>query len=161
MNNKGAAKDTQISYLIIHSLKFILLQFVRINQDELGNRKACEAKAREVLAAGKCPIIDRCNFDWSQRQKWTTMANNHALNTVTVPVDCILLQIPVEDCIRRCEKRSNHETIRPQEARDIVCKVHRQYAPPRGNEEPNLYRSLSRVRDDHAFNDLLMECLNR
>jgi thymidylate kinase len=91
------------------------------------------------------------------------MANDrdHDQHAVPVPVDCILLQVPVEECIRRCEGRSDHETIQPQQARDIVSKVHRQYTPPRGNKEPNLYRSLSIVRDGQAFNVLLEECLGR
>jgi AAA domain len=64
-------------------------KFVRINQDQLGSRKKCQAKLRSVLwgedkdkdkdddaplTIQRCPIIDRCNFDSQQRSTWYTMA---------------------------------------------------------------------------------------
>jgi predicted kinase len=50
-------------------------RFVRINQDVLGDRPACEKLARSVLADGKIAVIDRCNFDVNQRKKWIQIAN--------------------------------------------------------------------------------------
>ena len=57
-------------FLLTCSLSAFRRQFVRVNQDELGNRRRCEEKARLALLANKCPVIDRCNFDESQRLKW-------------------------------------------------------------------------------------------
>ena len=50
-------------------------RFVRINQDVLGDRPACEKLARSVLADGKIAVIDRCNFDVKQKKKWVHIAN--------------------------------------------------------------------------------------
>lgn len=44
-------------------------------------------KAEQALHSGKCPIIDRCNFDQQQREPWRALANNQ------VPIDCIILQV--------------------------------------------------------------------
>lgn len=43
----------------------------RVNQDDLGNRHACEAKMVEHLLEGENVVIDRCNFDKKQRKHWT------------------------------------------------------------------------------------------
>jgi predicted kinase len=41
---------------------------IRVSQDDLGNRKACEALAESALRAGHNVVIDRCNFDAAQRK---------------------------------------------------------------------------------------------
>ena len=51
---------------------------------------------------GKCPVVDRCNFDERQRQHFIDIASKFG-----VPVD----NENTEDCIIRCEERSYHETI--------------------------------------------------
>jgi predicted kinase len=134
--------------------RLCLRQFTRINQDELGNRQKCEAKARMALDEGKCPIIDRCNFDQSQRQKWFDIAKEKG----GIPVDCITLHLPVGLCIRRCEQRTNHETVAPSQARAIINKIKQQYRPP-GKKEP--FRRLDYVKDSDAFNSILEQCLDR
>eukprot|EP01050_Picozoa_sp_SAG11_P039954 SAG11_NODE_17099_length_528_cov_1.794872_1_plen_134_part_10 len=40
---------------------------VRVSQDDMGGRKPCELLARAALKANHSVIIDRCNFDSSQR----------------------------------------------------------------------------------------------
>ena len=45
-------------------------QPVRVSQDDLGGRKACEALSESALRAGHNIIIDRCNFDQQQRSTW-------------------------------------------------------------------------------------------
>lgn len=41
----------------------------RVNQDELGTRRVCETRMESALQRGKSIVIDRCNFDISQRYK--------------------------------------------------------------------------------------------
>ena len=41
--------------------------WTRISQDVLGTRKRCIASAEQALRAGRCVVIDRCNFDEEQR----------------------------------------------------------------------------------------------
>ena len=47
---------------------------VRISQDDLGSRKACERLAQRSLKQRRSVIIDRCNFDAQQRSTWLTIA---------------------------------------------------------------------------------------
>lgn len=42
----------------------------RVSQDDLGSRAAVERTVVEELLAGRNVIIDRCNFDASQRKHW-------------------------------------------------------------------------------------------
>jgi len=39
--------------------------FVRCNQDDLGDRRAVESKVRQALSQGKSVCVDRTNFDAS------------------------------------------------------------------------------------------------
>ncbi|GIQ83981.1 hypothetical protein KIPB_005391 [Kipferlia bialata] len=50
--------------------------YVRVNQDELGSRKSCERMASRALKAGRSVVIDRCNFDRSQRAHWVRLAED-------------------------------------------------------------------------------------
>ncbi|PIL27854.1 hypothetical protein GSI_11008 [Ganoderma sinense ZZ0214-1] len=45
-------------------------QFRRCSQDELGDRRSVEALARQTLGEGLSVVIDRTNFDESQRATW-------------------------------------------------------------------------------------------
>ena len=153
-------------------------QFVRINQDELGNRKKCEKKAREVLAANKCPVIDRCNFDENQRLKWFELArgmekelnkqpnagSNNNGAPYSIPVDCIVLQhSSLDECISRCQKRTGHETIAPNQARSVVGIIASQFSVPGMDSSKKIqYRTVRTipVEDKNIFYDVLLECLN-
>jgi hypothetical protein len=44
--------------------------WVRINQDDVGSRSACETMSRRALLDGRDVVIDRCNFDVAQRAHW-------------------------------------------------------------------------------------------
>jgi predicted kinase len=99
--------------------------FVRINQDVLGNRRACENLARRVLAEGKVAVIDRCNFDLPQRETWTKIAHE-----MGVHCDCVVFSHNSDDCIRRCQNRRGHETIHPNEAAMVVSKMASEFRPP-------------------------------
>ena len=63
------------------------LKFARVSQDVLGSRKKCENACRQSLRDGRIPIIDRCNFDSSQRIHFLSIAAEHK-----VAVDCIVFQ---------------------------------------------------------------------
>ena len=101
-------------------------KFTRINQDTLGNRRACENMARKALENGKIAIIDRCNFDTEQRRHWVEIAKQ-----ARVPCECVIFSYNKEDCVRRCEQRgNNHETIKPHMARGVVERIASQFYPP-------------------------------
>lgn len=52
----------------------------RVNQDEMGTRKACEQVARKSFKDGLSVVVDRCNFDFQQRQNWLKLAQEFGVN---------------------------------------------------------------------------------
>jgi predicted kinase len=130
--------------------------YVRVNQDTLGNRWECENLTRSVLQDGKCPIIDRCNFDPAQRKHFLDIAKSFS-----IPVDCIVLQFDMDLCIRRCRARPNHETITAQNAVEVVGRMVRQFSPPLPNRiNAETFRNIKTLSSSNSFNDLVMEYLN-
>jgi len=124
-------------------------QYVRINQDTLGNRRKCEEVTRQTLANNKCPIIDRCNFNPSQRRYFLDIAREF-----NIPVYCVSLELPVEECVRRCESRTNHETIQPGDERQVVDKMRSMFEAPHVGEG---FRNVQRVSHVNQVNELMAE----
>lgn len=123
-------------------------KFVRINQDELGTRRECERLTRDALSAGKCPVIDRCNFDKSQRQKFVSIAKEFSADTL---VYCIVLDVDRKECIDRCRRRTGHPTIKPAEATKIISMVASQYKPPKKAGVEGLNRVYKTNSTDSAI----------
>eukprot|EP00984_Skeletonema_dohrnii_P020075 scaffold9705_cov151-Skeletonema_dohrnii-CCMP3373.AAC.2 len=96
-------------------------QYVRVNQDALGTRKKCETACRQALSRGKSVIIDRCNFDATQREHWLKFG---------VPCECIVFNYDKELCIRRCKERRNHETIDSRNAAGVIRGMAKEFQPP-------------------------------
>ncbi|KAF9170152.1 hypothetical protein BGX21_000257 [Mortierella sp. AD011] len=81
-------------------------KFVRINQDDLGDRAACEDLTMSVLKAGQSVVIDRCNFNQDQRKVWVGIANR-----MNVPeIDVIIMDTEFYQCKKRILARTNHPT---------------------------------------------------
>ena len=115
-------------------------RYVRVNQDTLGNRKKCVQLARRTLLQnGQCPIIDRCNASVSQRQHWTALAQE-----VGAPVDCVVLDVSAEECWRRCQRRQNHPTLPPHQARGLIRVMQREWQMPSAPVEG--FRSVTIVQ---------------
>jgi atypical dual specificity phosphatase len=134
-------------------------KYKRINQDSLGNRRACEELCRStILRDGKCPVIDRCNFNPMQRKHFLEIAQE----CNNIPVECIVFSYPMEVCIQRCESRgSAHETIGPGEARSVVERLIREFYPPLPNRvNTEEFRKLRNVTELQEANDIAMEYLN-
>lgn len=158
----GSGKST-FAKSLQHGMPF---KYVRINQDDLGNRKRCEELARSTLANGQCPVIDRCNFDHAQRKHFVMIAAEFG-----APVDCLVLQSArlgtVEECIQRCQKRQNHPTIKARDARTVVTGMARDMKAPAAtttsaattNQEG--IRHVRYVTDRKAFNEIIGEYFNR
>ncbi|KAG0241984.1 hypothetical protein BGX31_000737 [Mortierella sp. GBA43] len=84
-------------------------EYVRINQDDLGDRSACEEMAMSALLSKdrtQSVIIDRCNFDRRQRKVWINMA--HQLDVQEV--DAIIMDTAFHQCKERVFTRTNHPT---------------------------------------------------
>jgi predicted kinase len=100
----GSGKSTFANKLVGHGWE-------RVNQDEQGTRKKCEVMTTQLLQEGKNVIIDRCNFDFSQRHVWVKMATSLGVQWIT----CITLRTPPEVCKARVSVRMDHPTIAPGE----------------------------------------------
>ena len=79
--------------------------WVRVNQDTLGSRGACIAAAQKALRNGSKVLIDRCNFDKSQRAPWLDIAKHFQ-----VPCSALTLKVPPETCRLRITNRQEHPT---------------------------------------------------
>ncbi|KAF9932578.1 hypothetical protein FBU30_007880 [Linnemannia zychae] len=91
------------------ALTRVFPNFVRINQDDLGSRAACEDMLRGALLANnrtQSVVIDRCNFDQDQRKVWIDLAKQ-----LNVPeVDVIIMDTEFYHCKKRILARTNHPT---------------------------------------------------
>jgi predicted kinase len=103
----AAAAPAPPSATFLANARLALAPFVRINQDTLGSRHACELAADKALRDGFSVIIDRTNIDAAQRATWRKLAAKHSL----VNVDAVILQVPVEVCKQRVMGRVGHETL--------------------------------------------------
>lgn len=77
-----------------------------MNQDELGNRRACEQKAKDALLRGEDVVIDRCNFDRAQRAHWVEIGKRRHC-----PIGTIVFLTSLQVCISRVMARSGHPTL--------------------------------------------------
>lgn len=107
----GSGKTT-ISRKIVEIMPW---KYDRVNQDELGDRTVCLRSAQQILASGKCPIIDRCHVDASQRKHFIDVATE-----TDCPIDCIVLNYSPQECLRRCNTRQGHPTLPPHKARKVI-----------------------------------------
>lgn len=134
----------------------LFLQFARVNQDEMKSRQNCVKNAKRAMSMGLCVIVDRCNFDFSQRKVWYDLAAHQ-----NYPVDCVVLHVPTPLCIQRCQQRSSHETILPNEAAGIVRMMERQLKLPSQEENVTILRNLQVLRSSQQANDALILHLNQ
>jgi predicted kinase len=98
----GSGKSTVANRLLTMNKNW-----VRVNQDELKTRKACEKVARDNLKKGKSVIVDRCNFDIKQRNVWIKIASEFSVTDIR----CLHFKIPLETCKKRIVIREDHPTI--------------------------------------------------
>jgi len=82
--------------------------WVRVNQDELGNRRVCETRVEDALKKMKSVVIDRCNYDVWQRHHWFKIAAKYGVNNLNAAV----LHIDPELCKQRIFVRKDHPTIK-------------------------------------------------
>ena len=132
-------------------------RYRRINQDTLKTRRKCEVLCRKVLAEGYVAVIDRCNFDETQRSHFLNIASE-----MNVSVECILFDYSVEECISRCDRRKNHETIKPGEAAPIVRRMKSSLKVPNINATLGTvenFQSIIVIDDLNKANDTIRKYL--
>jgi len=101
--------------------------WIRVNQDDLGNRKICEKVTKDNLGRGKSVVIDRCNFDFDQRSTWVRLAAYYNCASIR----CLFLNIPKNICKDRVSVRQDHPTIPMGDTgNEIIEKLNMGFIPP-------------------------------
>ncbi|KAJ7224470.1 P-loop containing nucleoside triphosphate hydrolase protein [Mycena pura] len=105
--------------------------FIRCNQDELGDRRQVEHLARSSLRQGSSVVIDRTNFDASQRGHWIRIAHEFPGTLVWV----LVFDTPKDVCAARLQTRTGHPTIQnATDALSILDRFSSQYRAPTADE---------------------------
>lgn len=87
--------------------KLAKVGWTRVNQDEMGNRKAVEASAKTAIAKGLNVVVDRCNIDFEQRIHFLELAHKAGVTDIR----CLWLDTPAQVCKDRVSVRKDHPTI--------------------------------------------------
>lgn len=99
-------------------------------QDELGNRLRCERRIAESLLLGRDVVVDRCNFDESQRKHWVDYAQ-----AAGASLGVIVFATPLQECMRRVQARTGHKTLQPgEESENVVIMMSNRFVFPKRNE---------------------------
>ncbi|KAH9943560.1 P-loop containing nucleoside triphosphate hydrolase protein [Amylocystis lapponica] len=122
----GSGKST-----FAHALEEHVPHFRRCNQDDLGDRRSVEARARQALEQGLSVCIDRTNFDAQQRATWINIAREFPGTLVWV----LVLDTPYEVCAARLRERTDHPTIKtPAQALELLARFAAQLRLPAPHE---------------------------
>ncbi|KAK7445415.1 hypothetical protein VKT23_014832 [Stygiomarasmius scandens] len=101
--------------------------FVRCNQDELGDRRSVENRARASLNEGRSVCIDRTNFNPAQRRYWIDIAHEFPGTLIWV----IVFDTPYEECTQRLQLRTSHPTIKnPEQAMSVLARFASDFQAP-------------------------------
>ena len=131
-----------------------LSRFVRINQDSLGTRQKCITSARKALSVGKSVVVDRCNFDTTQREHWIKIGKEFG-----VACECIFFNYNKSLCIQRCRDRSNHPTIDRRNAASVINGMAKQLRVPTPNSP--LFSRIITVTSFRKSNEVVQSYLDR
>ena len=144
-------------------------KYMSVNQDILQSRPACLRETQRILDMGKSPIIDRCNISRKQREfftQFTTSFSSDSSSSTTdephyVPVDCVVLQtVSVQECIQRCQQRTDHPTLPPHQAHRVIGMMQKEWEAPTACtaalktakkkmlKSPELLRSVVTIQSD-------------
>ncbi|GAA5907867.1 hypothetical protein JCM8208_001966 [Rhodotorula glutinis] len=105
--------------------------WVRVNQDDLGDRRTCEQAVRRALSNGLSVLVDRQNFDAQQRRTWLEIATEFP----GVEVGGMVMGTAREECRERLLVRYDHPTIdNPRLAVDLLDKFSGLWEEPRLDE---------------------------
>lgn len=127
--------------------------YVRINQDSLGNRNDCINALKRNLQQGNNCIIDRTNINRTQRKYFIDVAKDF-----NAELYCIFLDIPAVECIERVKVRKDHETIKDvshEKAVEIVNKFNKELELPDYAEG---FKDIHHVLDNDDV-DFVTDCV--
>lgn len=134
-----------------------LINYVRVNQDLLGNRNDCINAMKKALSEQKNVVIDRTNISKSQRKYFLDIAKEFKAE-----INCIFLDVPVDTCLERLKKREKHETLPnslgEQKLLDVIIKFNNTLELP--DYEEGFTNIISTTNTDaSSFRDELQRIL--
>ena len=77
--------------------------WTRCSQDDEGDRGRVETRARKALSEGSSVVIDRTDYDRSQREHWIRIANEFGAQKLA-----LVLRLDVDTCLSRAKQRLGH-----------------------------------------------------
>lgn len=83
--------------------------YTRINQDDMGKDGHIQAFQLALMSSDNI-VIDRMNFNKDQRSKYVVSAKKLGFKTKALE-----FHVAEETCIKRCNERKNHPTIKDEE----------------------------------------------
>lgn len=84
------------------------------------------------------PPTIKCSNEISEPESVVTTPSQPTMAPTGIPVDVVVLDLPYEECLRRCEKRHGHETIKSsQQAVGVLRQQKRQWSPPYHSKNAN------------------------
>ncbi len=112
------------------ALEFEEKGYVRVNQDDQGKQGHRDV-FQEALEANKNIIVDRMNFNVSQRRRYLDPAHKAGYSSVI-----FILHVPMQTCLERCKARKGHPTIKDDESAESAVNF--------------FFKNYERVSDDEA-----------
>lgn len=97
-----------------------------VNQDTMGNRRACERACAAALAAGERVVVDRCNHDAQQRAHWVRLLDAAGGGRAYA----LWLDVDEDECVARCRARRGHRTLPPEKAARVIRGFRDTWVPP-------------------------------
>jgi len=133
----GSGKSTLARRLIESSspTEATPAHWVRISQDVLGSRERCVSAAELALRNGQHVLVDRCNFDMTQRAHWINLPGASEAYRVA-----IVLHITQARALERVLQRAPHEggvdsaSMPRGKIESIVHKMYKNLHPPTTGE---------------------------
>lgn len=151
-------------------------EWKRVSQDVLGSRGKCVSAAETALRRGAHVVIDRCNFDVSQRRHWLELDGGggtasggggpaDAADAADAPPSrrvCVFLPVPPGLARQRVLSRSRHEggvdaaTLGDAKCAGIVTRMQSDLRAPTAQEGFDLVLTLG-GRDGTAATDAIRD----
>ncbi|KAL9648660.1 hypothetical protein ABK040_016290 [Willaertia magna] len=104
--------------------------WIRVNQDDLGDASECKKVLEKSLKHGKSVILDRCNIHPKDRKMWITEAKKLDCKHI----DLVWFTTSPEVCKQNIKQRSNHPTLPPEKADEVVDEFAKGFKPPQQYE---------------------------
>ena len=94
-------------------------------QDVLKSRKAVVAAVDQHLQRGGCVIVDRCNFDATQRKHWLDLALANSSPSTVVHTFCVVMPRAIDKqfCAARAYERGDDGVHTGDEDWDKICDI--------------------------------------